>query len=92
MADGDTEDRAGAAKDRRACPLCGGETAKGTLKAGNSEAQIVVAGKPDGFLGVVPYTTSQVAARVCRRCGHIGLFARNMQDLLAMDSPGGDDE
>lgn len=70
---------------RNRCPLCSGETAKGTLKAGNQEAAIVIAGKPDGFLGVIPYTTSQVAARVCTRCGHIALFARNMQDLLRMD-------
>ena len=77
-----------ASSPRGACPQCGGETAKGTLKAGNQEATIVIAGKPDGFLGVIPYTTSQIAARVCTRCGHIGLFARNMQDLLSIDSSG----
>jgi hypothetical protein len=68
------------------CGLCGGETAKGTLKAGNHEAQIVIAGKPDGFLGVIPYTTSQVAARVCTACGHIDLYARNLQDLLRVEA------
>lgn len=88
----ESNEKRGGAPEKRgaACPLCGGETTKGTLKAGNSEAQIVIAGKPDGFLGVVPYTTSQVSARVCRDCGHIGLFARNMQDLLSMDAA--DDE
>ena len=54
------------------CRLCGGEITTGKLKAGNAEAQIVIAGKPDGFLGVVPYTTSPIAARICRDCGHIG--------------------
>jgi|GEM_PF-2614120 hypothetical protein len=68
-----------------ACPRCGGATSKGTLKAGNQEAQVVIAGEPDGFLGVIPYTTSQVAARVCRDCGHIELFARNLQDLLKVE-------
>lgn len=75
---------------RNPCPVCGGETAKGTLKAGNQEAAIVIAGKPDGFLGVIPYTTSQISARVCTRCGHIALFARNMQDLLRMDDSAGE--
>lgn len=69
----------------RACRLCGGETAKGTLKAGNQEAQLVVAGKPDGFFGVIPYTTAQVSARVCRSCGHVDLYARNLHDLLSVD-------
>lgn len=67
------------------CRLCGGETAAATLKAGNQDATVVVAGKPDGFLGVVPYTTSPVAVRVCRGCGHVELFARNLQDLLRLD-------
>lgn len=69
-----------------ACRVCGSETAKGTLKAGNNEAQIVIAGKPDGFLGVVPYTTSQVAARVCTSCGYIELYARNLQDILRVET------
>jgi hypothetical protein len=80
--------KAGNGSGGAACALCGGETTKGVLKTGNHEANVVIAGKPDGFLGVVPYTTSQVAARVCTRCGHIALFARNLQDLLRMD--GGD--
>jgi uncharacterized Zn finger protein len=70
------------AKNR--CPLCGGETARGVLKTGNHEAQIVVAGKPDGFLGVVPYQTSPVAARVCTDCGHVALFAKNLESLLSL--------
>ena len=74
------------AKDspKNVCPFCGGETARGVLKTGNQEAQVVIAGKPDGFLGVVPYKTAQVAAQVCTRCGHIGLFARNLESLLSM--------
>ncbi len=74
-----------AAVRAKTCPLCGGETAKGVLKTGNHEANVVIAGKPDGFLGVVPYTTSPVAARVCTDCGHITLFARNLESLLSMD-------
>jgi hypothetical protein len=70
----------------KTCRLCGGETAKGTLKSGNQEATVIVAGKADGFLGVIPYTTAQVSARVCKGCGHIDLFARNMSDLLIMES------
>lgn len=70
----------------RVCPLCGGETAKGVLKTGNHDASVVIAGKPDSFLGVVPYTTSQVAARVCMSCGHIALFARNLESLLTMEA------
>ena len=73
-------------KAARTCPLCGGETAKGVLKAGNQEANVVIAGKPDPFLGVVPYTTSQVTARVCTSCGHIALFARSLESLLSMDA------
>lgn len=73
-------------KGKKVCRLCGGEMAKGTLRAGNQEANIVVAGKPDGFLGVIPFTTSQIAARVCRNCGNIELFARNSQDILAVES------
>lgn len=77
---------------KKACLLCGAaETAQGALKTGNQEATIVIAGKPDGFLGVIPYTTSQVAARVCTRCGHIALFARNAQDLLSM-GPGDEED
>jgi len=67
------------------CKLCGGTTAVGKLQSGNNDARIVIAGKPDGFLGVVPWTTSGVKARVCRDCGHIDLFARDLTDLL----PGG---
>ena len=67
------------------CRLCGSETAKGTLKTGNQEATVVVAGKPDGFLGVIPYTTAQVSARVCKSCGYIELYARNLHDLLSME-------
>lgn len=67
------------------CRLCGGETTVGKLQSGNHDARIVIAGKPDGFLGVIPWTTSGVKARVCRDCGHIDLFARDLTDLL----PGG---
>ena len=70
------------------CPLCGGETARGVLKSGNHEASVVIAGKPDPFLGVVPYKTSQVVARVCTDCGHIALFAKSLESLLSM----GDDD
>ena len=70
------------------CPLCGGETARGVLKSGNHEASVVIAGKPDPFLGVVPYKTSPITVRVCQSCGHIALFARNLESLLSM---GGDD-
>jgi hypothetical protein len=70
------------AKKGNGCPQCGGETAKATLKAGNADATLVIAGKPDGFLGVIPYTTSQVGARVCLNCARIDLFARNVRDLL----------
>lgn len=70
---------------KNACRLCGGEITRGTLKAGNSEATLVIAGKPDGFLGVIPYTTAQISARVCRSCGYVELFARNAQDLLSME-------
>jgi hypothetical protein len=73
------------ANSQKTCRVCGGETAKATLKAGNQEANLVIAGKPDGFLGVIPYTTSQVAARVCTSCGHVDLYARNLQDLLRVE-------
>ncbi|MDX1933562.1 MAG: hypothetical protein SFU56_13220 [Capsulimonadales bacterium] len=73
------------AEKTKRCAACGGELAQGVLKAGNLEATIVVAGKPDGFLGVIPYTTSQIAARVCTDCGRIELYARNRQDLLKVD-------
>ena len=74
----------------KACSRCGGKTTTGTLKAGNQEATIVIAGEPDGFLGVIPYTTSQVAARVCTNCGLIEMYARNVRDLLRIDSDGND--
>lgn len=67
------------------CRLCGGDVTMGKLQAGNADARIVIAGKPDGFLGVTPWTASTVRARVCRACGHIELFARDLQDLLAID-------
>jgi uncharacterized Zn finger protein len=76
----------GADKTARVCPLCGGETAKGVLKTGNHEASVIVAGKPDAFLGVIPYTTSPVVARVCTSCGHIALFAKGLESLLSMDA------
>lgn len=69
---------------KKACRICGGELTTGKLKTGNQDAAIVIAGKPDGFLGVIPYTTAQVTARVCTQCGHIDLYARNAQDLLSM--------
>ena len=40
---------------KKSCPQCGGELTRGTLKTGNQEANIIIAGKPDGFLGVIPY-------------------------------------
>lgn len=70
---------------KETCRLCGGALTTGKLKAGNAEAQVVIAGKADGFLGVTPYTTSPVTVQVCMSCGHIGLFARSLQDLLAID-------
>ena len=73
------------ANNKSVCGRCGGETAQGTLKAGNQEATIVIAGEPDGFLGVIPYTTSQVGARVCKKCGAIEIYARNVRDLLRID-------
>lgn len=76
MAEGDS---------KKQCRICGGEIAKGTLKTGNQEANIVIAGKPDGFLGVIPYTTAQISARVCTACGHIDLYARNVQDILKVE-------
>lgn len=74
--------------DDKTCVRCGGETASGTLKTGNAAASIVIAGKPDAFLGVVPYTTAQVAARVCLACGHIDLFAKSLDRLLQMGTGG----
>jgi predicted nucleic-acid-binding Zn-ribbon protein len=71
---------------KKRCRECGAETSKATLKAGNQEATLTIAGKPDGFLGIIPYTTAQIAARVCTQCGHIEFYARNMQDLLAVES------
>lgn len=76
------------AETTKTCRLCGGELTTGRVKAGNQEAQIVIAGKPDGFLGVIPYTTAQVSARVCTACGHIDLYARNAQDLLSLGGGG----
>ena len=83
MADHGVAKKFGGAKT---CRFCGGETTTGTVKSGNQEATIVIDGKPDGFLGIVSYTTSPVAARVCTACGHIDLFARNLQDILAVDA------
>lgn len=74
--------------DDETCARCGGETASGTLKTGNAAASIVIAGKPDAFLGVVPYTTAQVEARVCTVCGHIALFAKSPNRLLQMGGGG----
>ena len=76
-------------KTKRPCPLCGGETTGGVLKSGNHEASVVIAGKPDPFLGVVPYKTSQIAVRVCQDCGHIALFAKSLESLLAMGDDAG---
>ncbi len=68
------------------CLNCGsGDIAGATLKAGNADAQIVIAGEPDGFLGVVPYTKSPIQAYVCRDCGYTMLFAEQMSDLLTVD-------
>ena len=74
--------------DNKTCVQCGGEMASGTLKTGNAAASIVIAGKPDAFLGVVPYTTAQVEARVCLACGHIVLFAKSLDRLLQMGAGG----
>ena len=82
----------GVGSGRPVCPRCGGETAHGTLKSGNHEAQVVITGKPDGFLGVIPYQTSPVAVRVCTTCGHIDLYARNLQDILTVAQDDGSDE
>ncbi len=71
--------------NRKQCSVCAGETAKGTLKTGNQEATVVIAGKPDGFLGVIPYTTAQISVRVCTVCGHIELYARNVQEILKVE-------
>lgn len=70
------------AESKERCRLCNGETTVGKLQSGNQDARIVIAGKPDGFLGVIPWTTSGVKARVCRDCGHIDLFARDLTELL----------
>lgn len=68
------------------CHHCGGsDLASAAVKVGNGDAQIVIAGKKDGFLGVVPYTTSPIRAYVCRSCGYTMLFARQLTDLLAID-------
>jgi len=69
------------------CPNCRGSLTTGKLKTGNQEAQIVIAGKPDGFLGVVPFTTAQISAQVCTGCGRIELYARNANDLLSIGDP-----
>lgn len=58
--------------------------ASGTLKMGNTAVRIVIAGKPDAFLGVVPYTTAPIEARVCLACGYIALFAQSLDRLLQM--------
>ncbi len=69
------------------CPAChSSDLATGTLNTGKQSATIVIAGEPDGFLGVVPYSTAPVDARVCRTCGHIALFARSLETLLQMDA------
>ena len=83
---GENRDESVKARPPRTCALCGGTTSKGVLKTGNHEANVVIAGKPDGFLGVVPYTNSQVVASVCNSCGHIALFAKNMESLLSMNT------
>lgn len=72
--------------NRNRCAKCGGETARATVKAGNQEATLVIAGKPDGFLGVIPYTMAQIAAYVCGECGFVEFYARNVQDLLSVGS------
>lgn len=72
--------------DSGPCRACGGETASGTLKTGNEEAVIVIAGKADEFLGVIPYSTSPMKARVCLKCGLVELFARDVRDLLRIDA------
>ena len=75
----------------KTCPNCGGQDiTTGTLKVGNGEAQVVIAGKPDGFLGVIPYTTSPIQVKVCRSCGYLTLFARKLTDLLSIE-PDSDD-
>ncbi|MBC8142961.1 MAG: hypothetical protein H7Y38_16175 [Armatimonadetes bacterium] len=69
------------------CGHCGGaDLASASLKAGNADAQIVIAGHPDGFLGVIPYTKSPIRAYVCRDCGYTMLFAEQMTDLLALNA------
>lgn len=69
------------------CLHCGGaDLASASLKSGNADAQIVIAGKPDGFLGVTPYTKSPIRATVCRDCGYTMLFATQMTDLLAVEA------
>ena len=72
--------------DIKRCGHCGGsDLADAVFKAGNADAQVVIAGTPDGFLGVVPYTKSPVRAVVCRDCGYIALFATQLTDLLAVE-------
>ena len=73
------------------CPQCGGsDLASATFQAG-ADARVVIAGQPDGFLGVVPYTKSPVRAVVCRGCGYIMLFATQLSDLLALEPDGEND-
>lgn len=70
----------------QSCPLCGGrDITTGKLKVGNGDAQVVIAGKPDGFLGVIPYTTSPVRVNICRSCGYMMLYAQQLTDLLAIE-------
>ncbi len=72
-------------QDEPACRACGGATALAKVQSGNQDLRVVIAGKPDGFLGVVPWTASGLRARVCRACGHVDLVAKDLTDLL----PGG---
>ncbi len=68
------------------CHHCGGaDLAAATVKVGGGDTRIVIAGKPDGFLGVIPYTTSPLQAYVCRACGYTMLFATQLTDLLALE-------
>lgn len=76
-----------AQNEQPTCARCGSPTATGTLKAGREEATVIIAGEPDGFLGVVPYTASPVGVRVCKTCGHIDLYARALRDLLRVEAP-----
>ncbi len=68
------------------CHHCGGsDLAAGTLQSGNVDARVVIAGHPDGFLDVIPYTKSPIRAVVCRSCGYTMLFATQLTDLLAIE-------